>query len=812
MQRCALITKLPMAFLLFLVTACSQLPMQQHTSDNYNQRIKFLVLHYTAGDYQESINALTNKGKASAHYLIPALNDASYQAESLHVVQLVEEQHRAWHAGRSYWQGKENINDHSIGIELVNQANCRKREQIGVYVAQKICFYPDYQPEQIALLIELIKEVLVNNPDIKPTSIVGHSDIAPRRKTDPGPRFPWQQLYQAGIGAWYEEDTVEKYWQLFSDKPPSIALVQQALHTYGYKIQVTASYDAQTQAVIRAFQQHFIPWQITQRPDSKTTAVLFALLDKYFVEQLVQLRAQYEQEYTKLANKSLVIKKGQVSEIFPQKERSSRAFVNDRARFKSYEKRGEIIIDNVNANSADIFINGEKLSIAQPFNEHTRYRYSLSRRSHDGINTVKVENVLPKGSELGITIPYPELIEAQSGQQYDFSAVDEIIQQDITNGFPGAVLMVVKNGEIIKHSAYGYNRKYKDSGELLAKGVEMNVDTLFDLASNTKVFATNFALMKLISQGKLDIQQPISQYLPEYIGDGRSYRTIKDMLSHRAGYASQVKFHRKDNRLGEQFYSQNKKLTEHLILTQVPFIAPRQSKRIYSDTDYMLLGLLIERITGMDLDTYVETEIYQPLALENIAFNPLSKGWHKNQFAATEIQGNTRGGRVEFNQVRNYVLQGEVHDENAYHSFAGVAGHAGLFANAESLAVLAQVLLNQGGYKEVELFSPQVLADFIKPDDNNGQFGLGWQRANQGENRWHFGPYASPSAYGHTGWTGTATVIDPEHDLAIILLTNARHSEISGSDSKYQFAGKQFETGKYGSIISSVYEVVLKVN
>ncbi|QBG34424.1 penicillin binding protein PBP4B [Litorilituus sediminis] len=807
-----LLVKFVVGLMVLTQSACSQLTIEQQLSDNYNQRIKFLVLHYTAGDYQESMQALTTQGHASAHYLIPALNDASYPENSLKVVQLVEEQHRAWHAGRSYWQGKESINDQSIGIELVNLANCQKREQEYGYSQQKICFYPDYQAEQISLLITLIKDILANNPDIKPTAIVGHSDIAPNRKTDPGPRFPWHQLYQAGIGAWYEQETVAKYWQRFNDKPPSVALIQQALLSYGYKIQVTGHYDAQTRAVIHAFQQHFIPWQISQRPDVKTAAVIFALLDKYFHQQLTHLLKLYEQAPATDVEGNKPVKKGQLSEVFPQREPSSRKLVNDRASFKGYAKRGEIIIDNVNANSADIFINGEKLLIAQPMNQHSRYRYSLKRRSQDGVNTVKVENVLPKGSEIRVTIPYPALKKADISKRYDFAMVDKLIQDDVANGFPGAVLMVVKDGEIIKHSAYGFNRKYHDSGEPLTRGVEMSPDTLFDLASNTKMFATNFALMKLISQGKLDINQAISHYLPEYVGEGRRYRTIKDMLSHRAGYAAQVKFHRKDNRLGEEFYSQDKELTEHLILTQVPFIAPRQSKRIYSDTDYMLLGLLVERITGMALDTYVETEIYQPLALENIAFNPLKKGWHKNQFAATEIHGNTRDGRVEFEQVRDYVLQGEVHDENAYHSFAGVAGHAGLFADAESLAVLAQVLLNQGGYNEVELFSPQVLAEFTKADDSNAAFALGWQRANQGENRWHFGPYASASAYGHTGWTGTATVIDPTHDLAIILLTNVRHSPIKGKGCHYQFEGKQFETGKYGSIISLVYEAVLKVN
>jgi len=138
-----------------------------------------------------------------------------------------------------------------------------------------------------------------------------------------------------------------------------------------------------------------------------------------------------------------------------------------------------------------------------------------------------------------------------------------------------------------------------------------------------------------------------------------------------------------------------------------------------------------------------------------------------------------------------------------------VAGHAGLFSTAKDLAVLAQTLLNRGGYGNKQLFKPSVIDQFIKPDDGDGSYGLGWRRADNGTREWQFGPYASPSAFGHTGWTGTVTVIDPEHDLAIILLTNARHSKVVGDDKNYYFKGKQFETGKYGSVVSLVYEAVL---
>jgi len=820
----AKIILLSAAIALVLLTSCTSntLSVEEVHSKNYGQRIKFLIMHYTGSDYHHSLQALVHQGSVSSHYLVPESHDKTYLDDELKVLKLVDENERAWHAGSSYWQGRTAINDQSIGIEIVNTAKCEylPQEQTELVkeqglvnnqlVVNKMCFFPDYDPKQIQLLIELSKEILKQNPDITPTNIIGHSDISAQRKNDPGPRFPWYQLYQSGIGAWYEQETVLKYWQLFDIQMANIGLIQQALHRYGYDIEETGELDSQTQAVLHAFQTHFLPWKVTDRADEQTVATLFALLEKYMPERAKKLLVRYDHERAsvKTAN-TMVNKKGQIDQTFPQKKRSSRELVNDRAIFKSYQGRGEIIIDNQDAISADIFINGEKLNIADPLQAYNTYQYRLNKRTKNGDNTFKIENILPESAKINITIPYPVLENETSKHKQQFSKVDALIAADIEQGFPGAVLLVLKDGKIIKNTAYGYARKFADGGKLLTAPVKMTTNTLFDIASNTKMFATNFALMKLVSEGKLDTSLPINYYLPTYRGAGRDLRTVKDILTHNAGYSPQVKFFTRDNNLGVKFFSQESNKTKNLILTQVPFAVGRSAKRMYSDTDYMLLGMIIEKITGMPLDIYVEYNIYHPLGLNNTVFNPLQKGFRKNQFAATEIHGTTRGHRVSYENVRTYVLQGEVHDEKAYHSLAGVAGHAGLFSTAKDMAVLAQVLLNRGGYENKQLFSGKVIDQFVKPDDGNGTYGLGWRRANNGDRKWHFGPYASGSAYGHTGWTGTVTVIDPKHDLAIILLTNARHSEIEGDEKNYQFKGKQFETGKYGSVISLVYEAVL---
>ena len=795
------------------IVSCVTMPISDMPSKNFGHRVKFLVMHFTAIDYQKSVHALVDEGGLSAHYLIPESNDPSYPNDSLEILKLVDEDKRAWHAGNSVWQGRSELNDSSIGIEIVNVPECHfdsEAQTTSEHGENRLCVFPDYDPKQIELLIALSKDILARNPDISPTRVVGHADIAPARKNDPGPRFPWFELYQAGIGAWYDNDTFEQYWQRFNQYQPNIGLVQSALRAYGYNVLETGIRDEQTRNAISAFQMHFLPWQVTGKADSKTAAAIFALLDKYFNKKAKTLMARYIEEQVPQTKENKVVKHGQVDEVFPMQQRSTRQLVNDRKRFKAYQGRGQIQLTSQGAAQADIYVNGQKLNITQPFEADKHYQYSLKRRTRDGMNTLRVDNILPQGSELKVTIPSPVLIDSSASYQNRFKQVDVLIEQDVKNGFPGAVLLVMQNGEIIKRSAYGDARKYADGGALLPNAQKMRTDTLFDIASNTKMFATNLALIKLVSEGKLDVNAPIEQYMPDYQGGGRDTRLVRDLLTHTAGYAPQVRFFTPDNGVSKSLYSQNPQRTDQLLLNRVPFAMGRNVKAVYSDTDYMLLGMLVERLTGMGLDAYVENQIYQPLGLTNTLFNPLSKGRAKAEFAATEIQGNSRGGRVSFDNMREYVLQGEVHDEKAFYSLGGVAGHAGLFSTVDDLAVLGQLLLNGGGYGQTQIFDEAVLQQFIKPEERDDSYGLGWRRAGHGQSKWHFGPYASAQAYGHTGWTGTVSVIDPKYDLAIFLLTNARHSKVQEDDSGHvEFAGKTFETGKYGSVISLVYEAVL---
>ncbi|CNH99123.1 MULTISPECIES: N-acetylmuramoyl-L-alanine amidase [Yersinia] len=234
-----------------------------------NERVRFLVLHYTATDDATSLKILT-QGEVSAHYLVKTHPD-SIDGKPI-VLQLVPESQRAWHAGVSNWHGRSSLNDTSIGIEIVNKGFTEKmlgRE-----------WYP-YNESQIKLIERLTKDI-VERYGIDPTDVVAHSDIAPLRKSDPGPLFPWKRLAQLGVGAWPDDATVTKYIDGRNKQDSaSVSIIQQALARYGYQIPQSGELDNETQQVIKAFQMHFRAQDFSGVPDVETEAIALALVEKY---------------------------------------------------------------------------------------------------------------------------------------------------------------------------------------------------------------------------------------------------------------------------------------------------------------------------------------------------------------------------------------------------------------------------------------------------------------------------------------------------------------------------------------------------
>ncbi|MDB0509847.1 N-acetylmuramoyl-L-alanine amidase (plasmid) [Ralstonia solanacearum] len=244
-------------------------------SPSQDSRVRTLVLHYTAETLADSIALLTDPQKeVSSHYLVP---DAADGGERFRVYALVPEAGRAWHAGVSYWQGERMLNASTVGIEVVN-LGFPAQDKNAPLINRRWYPYPD---AQIAVVGRLAADVVARH-GIRPQKVVGHSDIAPGRKLDPGPLFPWKKLYeQYGVGAWPEAEAVG-YYRNHQPFRGDIAELQAKLLAYGYDAPQTGMLDAQTVNVVAAFQMHFRSAKYDGTPDVETVAILDALLEKYF--------------------------------------------------------------------------------------------------------------------------------------------------------------------------------------------------------------------------------------------------------------------------------------------------------------------------------------------------------------------------------------------------------------------------------------------------------------------------------------------------------------------------------------------------
>ena len=408
--------------------------------------------------------------------------------------------------------------------------------------------------------------------------------------------------------------------------------------------------------------------------------------------------------------------------------------------------------------------------------------------------------------------------------------IDDMMEVQMDYGFSGAQLAVIKDGKLVIDKAWGVTNGYQapsidGEGNILSGAVvdkssaPITTDTLFDLASNTKMFATNFAVQKLVSDGLLDINKKVSDYIPGFKdreGDeilGKTEIEVSDLLSHQAGFPADPGYHNSEaamiKKYPELFCQNRDEIISKIIDTPLKY-KPR-TEREYSDVDYMLLGFIVENITGKRLDQYVKEEFYDKMGLTHVTFNPLQNGFTKDNCAATELNGNTRQGRFFYANVRTDTVWGEVHDEKAYYCMDGVSGHAGLFSNARELAMLCQVMLNGGGWGEEKFFDQSVIDMFTAPVDKDTlDWGLGWwlKDGNDDSGRTnYFGMESSIGTFGHTGWTGTITSIDPDQNLIIVYLSSPKNSPVidrmkNGND----FVGNNVSMGSLGLTPQLIYE------
>jgi uncharacterized protein YbbC (DUF1343 family)/CubicO group peptidase (beta-lactamase class C family) len=330
---------------------------------------------------------------------------------------------------------------------------------------------------------------------------------------------------------------------------------------------------------------------------------------------------------------------------------------------------------------------------------------------------------------------------AQQSAAQNLSGLDSIIEASIQNhDIPGAVLFIGHDGHVIYRKAFG-QRSLEPTRSV------MTVDTIFDLASLTKVVATTTAVMQLVDQGKVRLNDPVVKYIPEFGQNGKADITVRDLMTHYSGLEP-------DFDLNPPWNGREAGLS--LALSAVP-IAPPETRFIYSDTNFIVLGVLVERVSGISLDSYCAQNIFVPLGMTHTRFLP-PRDWLL-QIAPTEYDENRQ------------MLHGVVHDRRS-RRMGGVAGHAGLFSTADDLSKFAQTLLDGGG-PILSTLAVEKMTSPQQPPNASTMRGFGWDIDSPfSSNRGEFLPVGS---FGHTGFTGTSLWIDPTTNTYIILLTNAVH-------------------------------------
>ncbi len=331
------------------------------------------------------------------------------------------------------------------------------------------------------------------------------------------------------------------------------------------------------------------------------------------------------------------------------------------------------------------------------------------------------------------------------------TAVDTVIQNAISDGsIPGAVLVVGHDGQVIYRKAYG-------SRSLEPRREPMTLDTIFDLASLTKVIVTTTAVMQLVEQGKVRLNDPVAKYLPEFAQNGKADITVRQLLTHYSGLEPDLDL---------KTAWEGKETAYRMAFAETPQDAPG-SKFAYSDINFIVLGALVERVSGETLDEYAARHIFVPLKMMHTRFVPplaLRAGWI-GKIAPTQYDEN------------EHMLRGVVHDPTA-RRMGGVAGQAGLFSTGDDLAKFAQALLNGGG-GILSALSVQKMTRPEQPPSAPVLRGFGWDIDSPfSSNR---GDLLPVGGFGHTGFTGTSMWIDPTTQTYIILLTNAVHPRGKGN-------------------------------
>ncbi|MEK3888640.1 serine hydrolase domain-containing protein [Bacillus sp. FSL K6-3431] len=323
--------------------------------------------------------------------------------------------------------------------------------------------------------------------------------------------------------------------------------------------------------------------------------------------------------------------------------------------------------------------------------------------------------------------------------------VRRFLANEIDQGnIPGAAIYISHQSVKLLETSIGYR-------SLTPTKISLNDNTIFDIASLTKIVSTMIACLQLIDKGEIRLDDKVAYFIPEFQANGKAEITIKHLLTHTSGLPAHRPFYKDTLNM--------KQITDRICAEKL--VSPIGSKVVYSDLGFILLSFLIEKITEKQFSDYVSDEIFNPLSMQETGFNlPFSK----DRFAATE-----------YSETLNDFKYGVVHDENA-EAMGGISGHAGIFSTIQDLAKFTSMIENDGVFKGKSIISKGALElskrNFSSFDQEAR--GLGWQIKSAGA--LSCGDLFSEHSYGHTGFTGTSIWFDPEIQLHVILLTNRVHA------------------------------------
>jgi CubicO group peptidase (beta-lactamase class C family) len=365
-------------------------------------------------------------------------------------------------------------------------------------------------------------------------------------------------------------------------------------------------------------------------------------------------------------------------------------------------------------------------------------------------------------TRLQYTVPEEAGINATNLQ-----VIDQIAREAIAeHATPGCVVLVAKDGKVIFNKAYGYHT-YDNT-------IPDKLTDIFDVASMTKVTATTMEAMKLTGEGKLSVENTLGYYVPLARKSNKNDLKISEILMHQAGLIPDIPTFEKikpadhstdssaayPTKVSDHYFLRKDYYKDVMLPDMLNSPLKTRGQYVYSDLSMLLMKEVVESITSIPLNEYVQQQFYGPLGMQTAGFLPLYR-FSPNQIIPTEND----------QEYRKSLLDGYVHDPTAA-LMGGVAGHAGLFASANDLAIIYQMTLNRGNYGGFQYLKPEIVDLFTSKQSEVSRRGLGFDRWDPIADRHYPSKLASPQTYGHTGFTGTCIWVDPKYNLVYIFLSN----------------------------------------